>query len=46
MAKDLGVSEAKLKKAILALGLVAAAKKGCCNYFTPEDQERLQAALK
>ena len=46
MAKGLGVSDAKLKKAILALGLVPTAKRGCCNYFTPEDQEKLQAALK
>jgi len=46
MAKDLGVSDAKVKKAILALGLTPAAKKGCCNYFTSDDQKKIQAALK
>jgi len=46
MAKDLGVSDAKVKKAIQELGLVPAAKKGCCTYFTPEDQKQLQAVLK
>lgn len=45
MAKDLGVSDAKVKKAILELGLVPAAKKGCCRYFTSEDQKKLEAVL-
>jgi predicted transcriptional regulator with HTH domain len=45
MAKELGVSDAKVKKAIVELGLVPAAKKGCCNYFTTEDQKKLKAVL-
>jgi len=45
MAKDLGVSDAKIKKAIGELGLVPAAKKGCCNYFTAEDKKKLKAIL-
>lgn len=46
MAKDLGVSDAKVKKAILELGLTAAAKKGCCTYYAPEDLAKLKAVLK
>lgn len=46
MAKALSVSDAKVKKAILELGLLPAAKKGCCTYFTPEDQKRIKAVLK
>lgn len=46
MAKSLSVSDAKIKKAILELGLIPAAKKGCCTYFTPEDQEKIKAVLK
>ena len=46
MAKNLGVSDAKIKKAILELGLLPAARKGCCTYFTSEDQEKLKATLR
>ena len=45
MAKNLGVSDAKIKKAILELGLVPAAKKGCCTYFSVEDQKKLKAVF-
>jgi hypothetical protein len=45
MAKALSVSDAKVKKAILKLGLVPAAKKGCCTYFTSEDQTKIKAVL-
>jgi len=45
LAKDLGVSDAKIKKAILQLGLVPTAKKGCCNYYTSEDKKKLKAVL-
>ncbi len=45
MAKVLGVSDAKVKKAILELGLMPAAKKGCCSYYTSEDQMRIKAML-
>lgn len=45
MAKDLGVSEAKLKKAILELGLVPTARKGCCSYYTVEDRRKLKGVL-
>jgi len=46
MAKELGVSDAKVKKAINELGLVPAQKKGCCSYYTGEDLAKLKAVLK
>jgi len=45
MAKQLGVSDAKVKKAITELSLVPASKKGCCTYYTPEDLAKLKAVL-
>jgi hypothetical protein len=46
MAKELGVSDGKIKKAIAELGLVPAAKKGCCSCYAGEDLEKLKAVLK
>jgi len=46
MAKELGVSDAKVKKAIVELGLAPAAKKGCCTYYTAEDLQKLKAVFK
>ena len=45
MAKDLAVSDAKIKKAIKDLKIEAAAKKGCCSYFTAEDMKKIKNAL-
>jgi hypothetical protein len=45
MAKQLGVSDAKVKKAITELSLVPASRKGCCTYYTPEDLSKLKAVL-
>jgi len=45
LAKTLGVTDAKVKKAILELGLTPAAKKGCCSYYGPEDVAKLKAVL-
>jgi hypothetical protein len=45
MAKDLGVSDTKVKKAIKDLKLEAAAKKGCCSYYTAEDMKKIQGVL-
>lgn len=45
MAKDLGVSDTKVKKAIKDLQLEAATKKGCCSYYTAEDMKKIKAAL-
>jgi hypothetical protein len=46
MAKALSVSDAKIKKAITELALVPAAKKGCCHYYTSEDQKKIKTVLK
>lgn len=46
MAKDLGVSDAKVKKAIKDLDIAPAAKKGCCSYYTAEDLKKIASALK
>lgn len=45
MAKDLGVTDAKVKKAIKDLQLEAAAKKGCCSYYTAEDMQKIKKSL-
>ena len=46
MAKDLGVSEAKVKKAIQELGLAPTAKKGCCSFYNAEAMAKLKAFFK
>lgn len=46
MAKELGVSDAKVKKAITELGLQPEAKKGCCSYYGPDTLKKVKAALK
>jgi len=45
VAKALGASEGKVKKAIAALGLAPDAKKGVCNLYGPEAMAKLKAAL-
>ncbi|MCK6573534.1 hypothetical protein L6V77_20840 [Myxococcota bacterium] len=45
IAKTLGVSEAKVKKAIAGLNLEPVAKKGVCNYYGPAQVEQIKAAL-
>ena len=46
MAKDLGVSDAKVKKAIKELGLAPAAKKGCCSFYDAEAMAKLKVFFK
>lgn len=46
MAKNLGVSEVKVKKAIKEWGLSPAAKRGCCTYYGAEEMVKLKALLK
>lgn len=46
IAKQLGVSEAKVKKAIGARGIQPAAKKGCCVYYSEEGLKQIESALK
>lgn len=45
MAKTLGASEAKVKKAITALNLEPVAKKGVCNYYSPAQMAQIKASL-
>jgi len=45
MAKDLGISDAKVKKAIKDLNIEPAAKKGCCSYYSQDALARVKAAL-
>lgn len=46
IAKELGVADAKVKKAITALGLAPKEKKGVCCYYGADDLKKIQAALK
>ena len=46
LAKLLGVSDAKIKKAIVQLKLEPTAKKGCCNLYAPESLKKIQDVLK
>ncbi|MBF0418959.1 MAG: hypothetical protein HQL78_02205 [Magnetococcales bacterium] len=44
MAKELGISDAKVKKAIQSLGLEPVAKKGACNYYGPDALAKIKAS--
>ena len=46
IAKQLGASYAKVKKAIQSLGLKPKAKKGVCSYYGKEVIARVKQALK
>ena len=46
MAKELGASEAKVKKAITELGLKPDAKKGVCCLYGAEAMKKIKGALK
>lgn len=45
IAAQLEVSDAKVKKAIAALGLKPAAKKGACSYYAKGDVAKIKKAL-
>lgn len=45
IAKELGVTDAKVKKAIKQLALEPAAKKGCCSYYARDSLPRIKAAV-
>ncbi len=45
IAKTLGVSDAKVKKAIQILGIRPEAKKGVCNYYSKEVVKKVKGAL-
>ena len=45
IAVQLSVSDAKVKKAIAAIGLKPAAKKGACSYYAKGDVAKIKKAL-
>jgi hypothetical protein len=46
IAKALGVSDAKVKKAVKDLKIKPETKKGVCNYYSPAALAKIKAALK
>lgn len=46
IAKELGVPEAKVKRAIKDLGIEPTAKRGVCNLYSLEALARIKEALK
>lgn len=46
IAQELAVSDAKVKKAIAALGLKPAARKGVCSYYARAAVPKIKKALK
>lgn len=46
IAKELAVSDTKVKKALKELGIKPKAKKGVCSYYAREAVARVKAALK
>ncbi len=46
IAKELGVSDAKVKKAIKELAIEPKAKKGVCSYYSKDAMVQVKATLK
>ena len=46
IAKELGVSDGKVKKAITELALQPKTKKGACSYYSRDDLPKIKAAIK
>ena len=46
IAKELGASPAKVKKAIEELKIAPVAKKGVCTYYSKDAIKKIKAALK
>ena len=46
IAKELGFSDTKVKKAIQQLKIAPKAKKGVCNYYSRDAVAKIKAALK
>ncbi len=46
IAKELGASPAKVKKAIDELKLVPVAKKGACSFYSRDAVKKIKASLK
>ena len=45
IAKTLGVSDVKVKKAIQVLGIKPQAKKGVCSYYSKDVVKKIKGAL-
>ena len=45
IAKELGVSDAKVKKAIKELAIEPATKRGVCSFYSRDAMSRIKAAL-
>ena len=45
IAKELGVPDAKVKKAIAALGIEPESKRGACCYYSASVVPKIKAAL-
>jgi hypothetical protein len=45
IAKALGVSDGKVKKAIKDLGLEPAAKRGVCSFYAPDQVAKIKAVV-
>lgn len=45
IAKELGVSDARVKRLIKELGVKPKAKKGVCNYYSPDALPKIKKAL-
>jgi hypothetical protein len=46
IAKELGVSDVKVKKVIKDLGIEPKEKKGVCNYYGKDTMTKIKKALK
>ncbi len=46
IAKELGVSDSKVKKVIKELAIQPKAKKGVCNYYSQDALTEIKSALK
>lgn len=46
IAKDLNISDGKIKKIIKELGIKPVTKKGVCNYYSLDALKQIKAALK
>ncbi len=45
IAKELGVSDGKVKKAIKELGLEPAAKRGVCSFYSRDAVARIKSSV-
>lgn len=46
IAKEIGATDAKVKKAIQELGITPSAKKGVCNYYSRDVMKKIKSNIK